>query len=173
MLAIWKYIRILSKVFSASPWKDIHLFFIKALYSYIVTISHKHYWDSLYFHTKILKKCLSNSKVPRISPPPDSMLCQVWKSCPRQWWPGMSNQTCNQNWTRGHGVRISQFLWLIVAIYTIQLVDITRNPLISYLTAYKTVYKTMYKTHHGPVIAPFPVQYFKWLLQFFATAGVS
>ena len=58
-------------------------------------------------------------------------------------------------------MRISQFLWLIVAIYTIQLVDITRNPLISYLTAYKTVYKTMYKTHHGPVIAPFPVQYFK------------
>ena len=110
---------------------------------------------------------MASSKVPRISPPPDSMLCQVWKSCAKHWWPGMSNQTCNQNWTRGQRVRTSQFLWLIVAIYTIQLVVISRNPLNSYLT----VYKTVYKTHHGPVIVPFPVQYFKWLLHFLLRRG--
>ena len=41
------------------------------------------------------------------------MLCQVWKSYVRQWWPGMSIRTCNQHWIRGQGVRVSQFLWLI------------------------------------------------------------
>ena len=33
-------------------------------------ISHKDYWDWLYFHEKVLKKCSTCSKIPRISPPP-------------------------------------------------------------------------------------------------------
>ena len=33
-------------------------------------ISHKDYWDWLYFHEKVLKKCSTCSKIPRISPSP-------------------------------------------------------------------------------------------------------
>ena len=34
------------------------------------TTSLKDYWDSLYFHGKVLKKCLTCSRIPRISPTP-------------------------------------------------------------------------------------------------------
>ena len=35
----------------------------------LATISHKNYRDSLYFHEKVLKKCYTCSKIPRIPLP--------------------------------------------------------------------------------------------------------
>ena len=78
------------------------------------TISHKNYWDSLYFHEKVFKKCQTCSTIPRNPLPTGSMLCQAWKSYARQWWQGIAKQTCNQYWIRGQGVQVSLFLWLIV-----------------------------------------------------------
>ena len=79
-------------------------------------ISHKNHWNQLHFYEKVLKMCHTCSKIPRIPPPTNSMLCQVWKSYVRQWWPGMTKQTCNQHWIREQGVQVSLFLWLIVGL---------------------------------------------------------
>ena len=48
-----------------------------------------------------MKKSYKNVKLAQRYPEfpllPGSMLCQVWKSYARQWWLGMSKQTCNQH----------------------------------------------------------------------------
>ena len=43
------------------------------------------------------KKMLDLLKDTHNSTPPGSMLCQVWKSYAKQWWPEMTKQTCNQH----------------------------------------------------------------------------
>ena len=35
-----------------------------------------------------------------------SMSCLVWKNYARQWWPGMTKQTCNQYSTMRYGVQV-------------------------------------------------------------------
>ena len=82
----------------------------------IPPISHKNYWGSLYCHEKVLKKVRLPQRYPEFPLPPGSMLCQVWKSCVRQWWSGMTKQTCDQHWIRRHGIKVSLFLWLIVGL---------------------------------------------------------
>ena len=69
----------------------------------IPPISHKNYWGSLYCHEKVLKKVRLAQRYPEFPLPPGSMLSQVWKSCVRQWWSGMTKQTCDQHWIRRQG----------------------------------------------------------------------
>ena len=61
------------------------------------------YGHSLYFHEKVLKNVRLAQRYLEFHFPSGSMLCQVGKSYTRQWWPGMSKQTCYQHWIRGWG----------------------------------------------------------------------
>ena len=81
------------------------------------TISHKKFWDSLYFHEKVLKNVRLHQIYIEFPLPAGSILCQVWKSYARLWWPSkleMTKQTCNQHWIRRQDVQVSLFLWLTV-----------------------------------------------------------
>ena len=57
----------------------------------------KNYRDSLCFHKKVLKNIYVLKNTQNQEPGP-----------------GMSRHTCSQHWVLGHGVRVSQFLSLIV-----------------------------------------------------------
>ena len=63
----------------------------------------KNNWDSLYFHKKIHKKTLDLLKVTQNPPPPNSMLCQSWRSHARQWRLEMSCQFNTNIEYRGKG----------------------------------------------------------------------
>ena len=80
------------------------------------TISEKSFWDSLYFHKTVYKKILDLLKVTQNPPSSLTQCCtKPGRSHARQWRPQMSRHICNQHWIRGEGVRVSQFLSLIVS----------------------------------------------------------
>ena len=89
------------------------MLFSSTNFTNFVTISYKNNWESLYFHKIVCKKTLNLLKVTQ-NQSPDSMSCWAWGSHVRQWIPEMSRQICNQHWIRGEGVRVLQFLSLIV-----------------------------------------------------------
>ena len=86
---------------------NLQLWYLK--YWMLSKVMDKNYRDSLCFHKKVLKKYLCTQKYPNSPLRLGSSLCQVWKN-----WLGMSRHTYSQHWVLGHGVRISQFLSLIV-----------------------------------------------------------
>ena len=89
------------------------MLFSSTNFTNFVTISDKNNWDSLYFHEIVYKKTLSLLKVTQ-NQSPNSMSCWAWGSHAREWRPEMSRQISNQHWIRGEGVRVLQFLSLIV-----------------------------------------------------------
>ena len=74
------------------------------IYQFCVNLSQKLLRLTM-FTWKSPKTYLTCWKTPKIFPPPSSMLCQVWESYARLWWPGMTKKTCNHHWIRRAGYK--------------------------------------------------------------------
>ena len=74
------------------------------------TVSHKNYWDLLSFHEKVF---FVRQKMLDFPPPSWLNVVPSLEIYARQWWPGMTKQTCNQHWIRGQVVKSYYFCdWL-------------------------------------------------------------
>ena len=83
-------------------------------------------WDLLYFHEKVLNNDRIVQRYQGFPFFPGPVLCKVWKSYFRPWWPGTTKQTCDQHWIMGR-VQVSLFLWLIVAENIVNWLPVTKS----------------------------------------------